>query len=124
MKTFSIGEVEEITGIKPHVLRYWEEVIPSMAPRKDLGNRRAYTMRDIQNIRRLNYLINEKKFTIEGARAQLIAEAGLVHAGGEQTASVMQTLYELKQSLTDLYFRVKQSGGSAAEPAEPDSPHA
>jgi DNA-binding transcriptional MerR regulator len=121
MKTFSIGEVEEITGIKSHVLRYWEEVMPSFAPQKDLGNRRAYTMRDIQNIRRLNYLINEKKFTIEGARAQLIAEAGMAHTGDGQTATAMQALYELKQSLTDLYFRVKQSG---AVPAEPGSPHA
>jgi DNA-binding transcriptional MerR regulator len=107
MNTYSIGQVEELTGIKAHVLRYWEEVIPAIAPQKDLGNRRVYTTRDIQNIKRLNHLIHVKKYTIEGARSQLIAEAGLVYAAGEQTIALMQALDGLKQSLTSLYFRVK-----------------
>jgi DNA-binding transcriptional MerR regulator len=47
-------------------------VIPSIAPQKDLGNRRVYTQRDLQTVKRLGYLINEKKFTIEGARAQQV----------------------------------------------------
>ena len=41
MASYSIGEMEELTGIKAHVLRYWEEVIPSLAPKKDLGGRRV-----------------------------------------------------------------------------------
>jgi DNA-binding transcriptional MerR regulator len=110
MKTFTIGEVEEITGIKAHVLRYWEEVIPSIAPQKDLGNRRVYTQRDLQTVKRLGYLINEKRFTIEGARAQLIAEAGLVHASGNTAAALLHQLDELKGSLTELYFLVKRDG--------------
>jgi DNA-binding transcriptional MerR regulator len=105
-----IGEVEEITGIKAHVLRYWEEVIPSIAPQKNFGNRRVYTQRDIQTVRRLGYLINEKKFTIEGARAQIIAEAGLVHAAGDTTATLLRQVNELKGDLTELYFLVKRSG--------------
>ena len=63
--TYSIGEVEELTGIKAHVLRYWEEVIPGFAPQKDMGGRRTYTQREIEMIFRLKYLINEKKFTAE-----------------------------------------------------------
>ena len=77
MATYSIGEIEELTGIKAHVLRYWEEVIPGFAPKKDMGGRRVYFDRDIQTIMRLKYLIQEKKFTIEGARSELIAEADL-----------------------------------------------
>ena len=68
MASFTIGEVEELTGIKSHILRYWEEVIPSLAPKKDIGGRRSYSSRDLQIIFRLKYLIQEKKFTIEGAR--------------------------------------------------------
>jgi DNA-binding transcriptional MerR regulator len=112
MRTFTIGEVEEITGIKAHVLRYWEEVIPSVAPQKDFGNRRVYTQRDIQTVKRLGYLINEKKFTIEGARAQLIAEAGLVHANGDTTVALLRQLDEIKGSLAELYFLVKRGGVS------------
>ena len=66
MGQYSIGDVEEISGIKAHVLRYWEEVIPSIRPRKDLGGRRVYSQRDLEVIFRLKYLISEKKFTIEG----------------------------------------------------------
>ena len=58
MATYSIGEIEELTGIKAHVLRYWEEVIPGFAPKKDMGGRRVYFDRDIQTIMRLKYLIH------------------------------------------------------------------
>ena len=60
MATFSIGDVEKITGIKAHILRYWESVIPGFAPRKDIGGRRAYTDRDLDLILRLKYLICQK----------------------------------------------------------------
>ena len=53
MANFSIGEVEDLTGIKSHILRYWEEVIPSLAPKKDIGGRRSYSARDLQTIFRL-----------------------------------------------------------------------
>jgi DNA-binding transcriptional MerR regulator len=107
MRTYTIGEVEEITGIKAHILRYWEEVIPSFAPQKDTGNRRVYTPRDLQTVRRLRYLITEKRFTIEGARSQLILEAGLVHADTDATQALLRDLSEAKNSLTDIYFKVR-----------------
>ena len=69
---FSIGEVEELSGVKAHILRYWEEVIPGFAPQKDIGGRRTYTQRELEIIMRLKFLIYEKKYTIEGARNQLI----------------------------------------------------
>ena len=72
MTGFSIGEVEQITSVQAHVLRYWEEIIPSLAPHKDMGGRRLYSKRDVQTVLRLKYLIQEKKYTIEGARKRLI----------------------------------------------------
>ena len=61
---YSIGQIEEITGVKAHVLRYWEEVIPGFAPQKDIGGRRIYSQRELELVMRLKYLIQEKKFTM------------------------------------------------------------
>ena len=99
MANFSIGEVEDLTGIKSHILRYWEEVIPSLAPKKDIGGRRSYSARDLQTIFRLKYLIQEKKFTIEGARNQLIAEMNM----SESVADLMQNINQIKGDLLNIY---------------------
>ncbi len=101
---YSIGEAEELTGVKAHVLRYWEEVIPGFAPQKDIGGRRAYTRRELELIMRLKYLIQEKKFTIEGARDQLIAESDTV----SENANLMRDIQELRSELTDLFLTVKK----------------
>ncbi len=99
MAGFSIGEVEEITGIKAHTLRYWEEVIPAFSPSKDIGGRRVYTKTDIQIIFRLNYLITEKKFTIEGARNQIISEAAVSNVA----ETILPEVYSIRSDLLDLY---------------------
>jgi len=104
MASYSIGEAEEITGIKAHVLRYWEEIIPGFAPRKDLGGRRIYTQRDIDSILRLKYLIYEKKYTIEGARDRIIEETQIVNSN----ADLLQDIRELRSELTELYLTVRK----------------
>ena len=98
MAGYLIGEVEEITGVKAHVLRYWEEVIPGIAPKKDLGGRRVYSSRDIQTIMRLKFLIQEKKFTIEGARSELIAESDLYANAAYEATSALETITEIRSS--------------------------
>ncbi len=103
MSGFSIGEVEEITGVKAHTLRYWEEVIPSVAPSKDFGGRRLYTKSNIQTILRLNYLIAEKKFTIEGARNQIISEASLTDMG----QVLIPQINEIRSDLIEVYSLLK-----------------
>ncbi|MBP3415810.1 MAG: MerR family transcriptional regulator [Spirochaetaceae bacterium] len=116
MAAYSIGEMEELTGIKAHVLRYWEEVIPSLAPKKDLGGRRSYSQRDFQTIMRLKYLIQERRFTIEGARSEMIAEATSYVSSQQELSVALETISEIRSSLTDLYLLVKKyrtSGGSA-----------
>ena len=75
MAQYSIGQVVELTGIKPHILRYWEEVIPSFSPKKDFGGRRMYSQRDIDFLFRLKYLIYNKNYTIESARFKIIRES-------------------------------------------------
>lgn len=101
---YSIGQVEEITGVKAHVLRYWEEVIPGFAPQKDFGGRRVYSKREIDIIQRLKYLINEKKFTIEGARNQILSESQFVN----DNADLMQTIQELRGCLTDAFLTIRK----------------
>lgn len=108
MASYSIGEMEELTGIKAHVLRYWEEVIPSLAPKKDLGGRRSYSQRDFQTIMRLKYLIQERRFTIEGARSEMIAEASAYVSSQQELSSALQMIGELRSSLTELYITVKK----------------
>ena len=61
---YSIGQVEEITGVKAHILRYWEEIIPGFAPQKDIGGRRIYSQRELALVMRLKFFIYEKKLTI------------------------------------------------------------
>ncbi len=74
MAEYSIGEVERLTGLKAHVLRYWEEAIPFIRPRKDDQGRRFYSARDVELISRIKYLVQEKKYTLEGAGERLVAE--------------------------------------------------
>lgn len=68
---FAIGEVSEICGIKPHVLRYWEQEFPQLKPVKRRGNRRYYQYDDVEMVRRIRSLLYEQGFTIGGARQRL-----------------------------------------------------
>lgn len=74
MAELSIGEVERLTGLKAHVLRYWEEALPLLRPRKDGAGRRFYGARDVELILRVKYLVQEKKYTLAGAGERLVAE--------------------------------------------------
>ena len=68
---FTIGEVSELCGVKPHVLRYWEQEFPSLKPVKRRGNRRYYQRHDVLMIRQIRSLLYEQGFTIGGARQRL-----------------------------------------------------
>src|SRR5258705_13726553 len=65
---FTIGEVSELCGVKPHVLRYWEQEFPQLKPVKRRGNRRYYQRQDVIIIRQIRSLLYEQGFTIGGAR--------------------------------------------------------
>ncbi len=71
---FTIGEVSELCGVKPHVLRYWEQEFPQLKPVKRRGNRRYYQRQDVIIIRQIRSLLYEQGFTIGGARQRLTGE--------------------------------------------------
>ncbi len=68
---FTIGEVAELCGVKPHVLRYWEQEFTQLKPVKRRGNRRYYQHHEVLLIRRIRELLYEQGFTISGARNRL-----------------------------------------------------
>jgi len=68
---FTIGEVGELCGVKPHVLRYWEQEFTQLRPVKRRGNRRYYQHHEVLMIRRIRDLLYEQGFTISGARNKM-----------------------------------------------------
>jgi DNA-binding transcriptional MerR regulator len=77
---FTIGEVGDLCGVKPHVLRYWEQEFTQLRPMKRRGNRRYYQHHEVLMIRRIRDLLYEQGFTISGARNKLqeLAQLGRV----------------------------------------------
>ena len=73
---FTIGEVSELCGVKPHVLRYWEQEFTQLKPVKRRGNRRYYQHHEVLLIRRIRELLYEQGFTISGARNRLDESSG------------------------------------------------
>jgi DNA-binding transcriptional MerR regulator len=88
---FTIGEVSDLCGVKPHVLRYWEQEFTQLKPVKRRGNRRYYQHHEVLLIRRIRELLYEEGFTISGARNRLdnarITDNGRVDNGHEDTAA-------------------------------------
>lgn len=105
---YTIGQIEDLTGVKAHVLRYWEEVVPGFTPRKDMSGRRLYSQREVDLILRLKYLITEKKFTAEGAGRQIIEEAQAV----QNNADLINQIRECRQLLTEVYLKIKRTDNS------------
>ena len=73
---FTIGEVSELCGVKPYVLRYWEQEFTQLKPMKRRGNRRYYQHHEVLLIRRIRDLLYDQGFTISGARNRLL-DAGV-----------------------------------------------
>lgn len=72
---FKIGEVSELLGVEPYVLRYWESEFPGLSPKKSGTGHRLYRRKDVELLLRIKHLLYEKRFTIEGARQSLHADA-------------------------------------------------
>ena len=71
MRYFTIGEVGDLCGVKPHVLRYWEQEFTQLKPMKRRGNRRYYQHHEVLLVRRIRELLYDQGFTISGARNRL-----------------------------------------------------
>jgi DNA-binding transcriptional MerR regulator len=89
---FTIGEVSELCGVKPHVLRYWEQEFTQLRPLKRRGNRRYYQHHEVLLIRRIRELLYDEGFTIHGARNRLAEWAAQARAarraGGDDATAV------------------------------------
>jgi DNA-binding transcriptional MerR regulator len=71
---FRIGEVSQLVGVEPYVLRYWESEFPGLAPKKSNTGQRMFRRKDVELLLNIKELLYEKKFTIEGARKALKSE--------------------------------------------------
>jgi DNA-binding transcriptional MerR regulator len=99
---FTIGEVSELCGVKPHVLRYWEQEFTQLKPVKRRGNRRYYQHHEVLLIRRIRQLLYEEGFTISGARHRLdqAVEQATKNSGGKSdTAALRKEIESLLDSL-------------------------
>ena len=91
---FTIGEVSELCGVKPHVLRYWEQEFSQLKPVKRRGNRRYYQRHDVILIRQIRHLLYEQGYTITGARQKL--------AGDDAAEDNNQSKQIIRQMRTEL----------------------
>ena len=95
---FTIGEVSSLCGVKPHVLRYWEQEFPQLKPVKRRGNRRYYQRQDVLIIRQIRSLLYEDGFTIGGARQKLTGNEAR-HDTSQSQQIVKQVRIELEDIL-------------------------
>ncbi len=110
MASYSIGEVEKLTGVKAHTLRYWEENIAFLSPKKDGFGHRIYSKKDVELILRLKFLILQQGFSIEKAAGQVLAEKT-----DNSKLQVQQELNTIKAELLELYkiYLQQQKTGAA-----------
>ena len=100
---YSIGEVCDLSGLKPHVLRYWESQFDVLSPTKNRGGNRAYRSKDIEVVLLVKHLLYDEKYTIEGANKRLLEmrKEGELKGGREEVLRP-QVLSTIKDELTEL----------------------
>lgn len=103
---FKIGEVSELLGVEPYVLRYWETEFPVLSPKKSGTGHRLYRRKDVELLLRIKHLLYERKFTIEGARLALTSEAKAPKTKPAKTAQrdlfSADPLPEIRRELADI----------------------
>jgi DNA-binding transcriptional MerR regulator len=101
---YSIGEVCAMIGIKPHVLRYWESRFEELSPAKNRSGNRVYRMEEIELIALIHRLVNEERYTVDGARMR-VAELRAEGTVGERSSQALQRAYlvSLHDELADLH---------------------
>ena len=121
---FKIGEVAEIVGVKPHVLRYWETEFPALRPMKTRGAHRIYTRRDVELAMFIRRLLHDEGYTIPGARKRLRDEgrdkvASDPDPSAAREVALRAELLALREELVDLLGRLDEVAVPAGEKALP-----
>ncbi len=93
---FKIGEVAELTGVQPYILRYWETEFGNLRPTKSRSGQRLYRRNDVLAVLRIRDLLYRQRFTIAGARRRLAAEQGPL------APTVLDSLQRVKDELKDI----------------------
>lgn len=103
---YSIGEVSDITGIEPHVLRYWESVFDDLNPKKNNGGNRVYKEKDIEIIVKLKKLIKDKKYSTKGAKQVLKNQNDAPEIDREVPADLKKDLREIRLFLNKMMEKI------------------
>ena len=118
---YTIGEVSDLTGVKPHVLRYWETEFPSLRPKKNRAGNRSYRPRDIKAVLAIRDLLYKEKFTINGARKKLQENFGNPDTIIKQMQipfsdpQARHVLLSVKKELEELRDLINTASGEEAE---------
>jgi DNA-binding transcriptional MerR regulator len=110
---FKIGEVSELLGVEPYVLRYWETEFSVLSPKKSGTGHRLYRRKDVELLLRIKHLLRDKRFTIEGARQSLQAEAKAPKPRVVKAREAQQELFrndplpEIRRELADILQMLK-----------------
>ena len=99
---FTIGEVSDLCGVKPHVLRYWEQEFTQLRPVKRGGNRRYYQHHEVLLIRRIRELLYQDGFTISGARNRLDETASRKREDAEEAIGLREQLSSLRAEIKSI----------------------
>jgi DNA-binding transcriptional MerR regulator len=112
---YRIGDVSEITGIKPHILRYWEAEFSGLHPRKNRAGQRIYERRDVELVLEIKKLLYEQRYTISGAKKLLARQHKQVPktnkpAAAKTSGDMTAALKMCRQELRGLLALLKQNG--------------
>jgi DNA-binding transcriptional MerR regulator len=125
---YSIGEVCEMVGLEPHVLRYWESVFRNLRPSKNRSGNRAYRERDLRVIRLIKYLLHDEGYTIEGADRKVHRLLQMAHTGSQtellfEAPSPLAVLHEVRAGLLEIRsLLASETSPTTSEPPEAPLP--
>lgn len=97
---FRIGEVSQLVGVEPYVLRYWESEFPALSPKKSNTGQRMFRRKDVELLLNIKHLLYNEKFTIEGARKAL--KSGKVNGEKARDAATQEELFPAENPLPEI----------------------
>ncbi len=104
MAKYLISDIEQLSGVKAHILRRWENSVPFFSPTKDYRGCRFYSQRELEIILRMKHLVYDKKLSARKAGAQIIKDSEIC----EQKAQTIATVREIREQLGEMYLLLKK----------------